>query len=418
MHTDTDYLDGFQYKNNVLEFFGHAEGFVANNSNILKYVFQYKDQVGNVRVSYAANTITGQAEILEENHYYPYGLKHAGYGLNTTDQNAAYKYRYNSREWQNELDINFTSMDFRLYDNALGRFFGIDALSEQNHYLSTYNFADGNPVIFSDPTGLDAVQDIFDKSGSGETFWENAGNGNFVSNTGQIVSINAGPSSGGGFGGSSSGVSGGSSGVGGFTLINYTAGQAINYLLILPSNYKDDNILRVDFEIAKELGMTIMLVDDIEGFEKGINKLDDDESNIWTIVFNSHGSPGSFSIGETPINMNTEGLGLLKDSLQDKNIIVLACQSGADKRGKDLTQMLSSQWNTDVITSQHKLHPGYLYNGNSIQLMYTPDRENGAQFRRSYQGSIPQTVYNLSMNNKTNNTQYYPSIQQGSWWFD
>jgi len=56
-----------------------------------------------VRVSLAANTITGQAEILEENHYYPYGLRHAGYGLNTTDQNAAYKYRYNSREWQDEL---------------------------------------------------------------------------------------------------------------------------------------------------------------------------------------------------------------------------------------------------------------------------------------------------------------------------
>jgi hypothetical protein len=38
-----------------------------------------------------------------------------------------------------ELEGVFTSMDFRLYDNALGRFFGIDALSEQNHYLSTYN---------------------------------------------------------------------------------------------------------------------------------------------------------------------------------------------------------------------------------------------------------------------------------------
>jgi|694.fasta_scaffold89969_3 hypothetical protein len=100
--TTTDYLDGFQYKNTVLEFFGHAEGFVANNSNILKYVFQYKDQVGNVRVSYAANT-SGVATILEENHYYPYGLKHAGYGVSASVANDGHKYRYNSREWQNEL---------------------------------------------------------------------------------------------------------------------------------------------------------------------------------------------------------------------------------------------------------------------------------------------------------------------------
>jgi RHS repeat-associated protein len=221
--TTTDYLDGFQYKNTVLEFFGHAEGFVANNSNILKYVFQYKDQVGNVRVSYAANTITGQAEILEENHYYPYGLKHAGYGLNTTDQNAAYKYRYNSREWQNELDINFTSMDFRLYDNALGRFFGIDALSEQNHYLSTYQFGDGNPVIFSDPSGLSSnmpewLRDLWDATPNGyNSTWTNTGGGNFqMTNfwgSGQAVnSIDAGPSGGGGSGGGSA-LGGGFSGL-------------------------------------------------------------------------------------------------------------------------------------------------------------------------------------------------------------
>jgi RHS repeat-associated protein len=210
VHTDTDYLDGFQYKNNVLEFFGHAEGFVANNSNILKYVFQYKDQVGNVRVSYAANT-SGVATILEENHYYPYGLKHAGYGLNTTDQNAAYKYRYNSREWQNELDINFTSMDFRLYDNALGRFFGIDALSEQNHYLSTYQFGDGNPIVFSDPSGLDSMpgwlQAMWDATPWGtNSTWTNTGGGftntRWWSDTYNFdTSIDAGPSSGGGGGG-------------------------------------------------------------------------------------------------------------------------------------------------------------------------------------------------------------------------
>jgi RHS repeat-associated protein len=195
--TTTDYLDGFQYKNNVLEFFGHAEGFVANNSNILKYVFQYKDQVGNVRVSYAANT-SGVATILEENHYYPYGLKHAGYGLNTSDQNAAYKYRYNSREYHDELGLDMTAMDFRMYDNVLGRFFGIDALSEQNHYLSTYNFADGNPVIFSDPSGLDSIggYDPKDVYGNHKDIFR--GNNQFV----DVVALLAGNSAGGSSGGS------------------------------------------------------------------------------------------------------------------------------------------------------------------------------------------------------------------------
>ncbi len=58
----TDYLDGFQYKNTLLEFFGHAEGFVANGS----YVYQYKDQLGNVRMSFDKHPITGLARILDE----------------------------------------------------------------------------------------------------------------------------------------------------------------------------------------------------------------------------------------------------------------------------------------------------------------------------------------------------------------
>jgi RHS repeat-associated protein len=148
----TDYLDGFQYKNTVLEFFGHAEGFVANGS----YVYQYKDQLGNVRMSY--NNVSGTPTIINENHYYPYGLKHAGYGTNTSSTNAAHKYRYNSREWQDEEDLNLTAMDFRMYDNAIGRFYGMDALSEKNHYISPFQFGNGNPIYYSDPSGLTALK--------------------------------------------------------------------------------------------------------------------------------------------------------------------------------------------------------------------------------------------------------------------
>jgi hypothetical protein len=50
-----------------------------------------------------------------------------------------------------------------MYDNALGRFYGMDALSEKNHYLSPFQFGNGNPVFWADPTGLDAAsgKDMF-----------------------------------------------------------------------------------------------------------------------------------------------------------------------------------------------------------------------------------------------------------------
>jgi hypothetical protein len=34
----------------------------------------------------------------------------------------------------------------------------MDALSEKNHYLSPFQFGNGNPVIYSDPSGLDALK--------------------------------------------------------------------------------------------------------------------------------------------------------------------------------------------------------------------------------------------------------------------
>src|SRR4051812_6275645 len=74
--SNTNYLGGFQYKDNVLEFFPTAEGYVKNNAGALSYVFQYKDHLGNVRLSFAKNPATQVLEIIEENNYYPFGLKH------------------------------------------------------------------------------------------------------------------------------------------------------------------------------------------------------------------------------------------------------------------------------------------------------------------------------------------------------
>ena len=51
--TRTDYLRGFQYQNNVLQFFPTAEGYVKSAGTVFQYVFNYTDHLGNVRVSYS-----------------------------------------------------------------------------------------------------------------------------------------------------------------------------------------------------------------------------------------------------------------------------------------------------------------------------------------------------------------------------
>jgi hypothetical protein len=52
------------------------------------------------------------------------------------------------------LGLNVTAMDFRQYDGAIGRFNGMDRLSEFAYSITPYRFAYNNPVYWNDPTGL------------------------------------------------------------------------------------------------------------------------------------------------------------------------------------------------------------------------------------------------------------------------
>lgn len=56
----------------------------SGGSNNFKYVYQYKDHLGNVRMDFTVSSGlggTGIATIKEENHYYAFGLKHMNYNM-------------------------------------------------------------------------------------------------------------------------------------------------------------------------------------------------------------------------------------------------------------------------------------------------------------------------------------------------
>ncbi|MBP4139152.1 DUF6443 domain-containing protein [Flavobacterium geliluteum] len=156
VETTTDYLGGFQYKDNVLQFFPTAEGYVKNDAGVLSYVFQYKDHLGNIRLSYAKNPTTNVLEIIEENNYYPFGLRHNGYNNTVTSTNPAQKLLYNGKELQDELGLNFYDYGARNYDPALGRFMTVDPLAELTRRFNQYTYALDNPVYFIDPDGRQA----------------------------------------------------------------------------------------------------------------------------------------------------------------------------------------------------------------------------------------------------------------------
>ena len=46
---------------------------------LFNYVYHYKDHLGNIRISYGYDAPSESLKILEENNYYPFGLKHGHY---------------------------------------------------------------------------------------------------------------------------------------------------------------------------------------------------------------------------------------------------------------------------------------------------------------------------------------------------
>jgi len=125
------------------------------------YVFNYTDHLGNIRATWAFDDREDAVKILEENHYYPFGLKHKTYNTveytfiepsegmgfyypvleqtGTRDNKNPYKYKYNGKEWQDELGLNTYDYGARNYEPAIGRWMNIDPLAEQMRRWSPYN---------------------------------------------------------------------------------------------------------------------------------------------------------------------------------------------------------------------------------------------------------------------------------------
>ena len=158
---DRDYVGGFIYNDSQLEMFPTAEGRAipntSNNGFLVEY--HYKDHLGNTRLSFSDRDGSGDidvaTEVLQQEHYYPYGMTFEGTNVSVID--GKHQFLYTNKEVYDQFDLHWMDFGARFYDPALARWHSVDPLVDKYHAYSPYNSVLGSPINLIDPDGRDPI---------------------------------------------------------------------------------------------------------------------------------------------------------------------------------------------------------------------------------------------------------------------
>jgi RHS repeat-associated protein len=167
-----DYVGGIEYRTTLalslsLESIGHGEGRVFNtntgttSADALRYEYSIKDHLGNTRLTFTDKNsdgkvdITTTGEVLQENHYYPFGLAMSGPWMN--DAAIDNKYQYNGKEINDDFGLGWNDYGARWYDATVGRWWSVDLMAEKTLFNNPYHYVNNNPLLHIDPTGMFGV---------------------------------------------------------------------------------------------------------------------------------------------------------------------------------------------------------------------------------------------------------------------
>lgn len=129
------------------------------------YAYVYVSNVSDQMVYFDNLQVTNnRGRIIEENHYYAYGLKIASISSrklpDLNEGNIGNKDLYNDKELIDDADLNWYDYGFRSYDAQIGRFPQLDPLTDEYPELTPYQYASNDPITNIDLDGLEGVNGV------------------------------------------------------------------------------------------------------------------------------------------------------------------------------------------------------------------------------------------------------------------
>lgn len=131
--------------------------YVANETNVSAAAGSvYFDEMKIIHQK-ANNTI----QVTQASDYYPFGLAFNTYQSERMSDGFApiqkNRYGFQGQEWQKDLDLNWSQFKWRMHDPSIGRFGGIDPLSNEYVYNSTYAFSENHVTTHLELEGLEKI---------------------------------------------------------------------------------------------------------------------------------------------------------------------------------------------------------------------------------------------------------------------